>query len=77
MKESKKAEAPRTRTAREKLKGIVDADSFKELDKNLISMNILQFPEYDEKLKISKAKSFETKPPSAVLPPSTRSLVLF
>jgi acetyl-CoA carboxylase carboxyl transferase subunit beta len=64
MKESAKASLAKSapvKTAREKLKSIVDADSFKEIDKNLISINILKFSEYDEKLKISKAKSFENE----------------
>lgn len=50
-----------TKTAREKLKIIVDANSFKEIDKNLASINVLQFPGYDEKLKASKANSFENE----------------
>lgn len=61
MKESKKKDGAPVRTAREKLKGIVDPDSFKEIDKNLVSVNPLQFPEYDEKIKIAKAKSFENE----------------
>jgi acetyl-CoA carboxylase carboxyl transferase subunit beta len=61
MKESKKPDSAPAKTAREKLKGIVDPDSFKEIDKNLVSVNPLQFPEYDEKIKIAKAKSFENE----------------
>lgn len=60
MKESRSEKAA-VKTAREKLKSIVDTDSFKEIDKNLVSINVLQFPEYDEKLKIAKAKSFENE----------------
>jgi acetyl-CoA carboxylase carboxyl transferase subunit beta len=59
MKEAQHQEKVHTRPAREKLKSIVDADSFKEIDQNLETVNALQFPGYDEKLKISKAKSFE------------------
>lgn len=59
MKESQNQEKVRTKPAREKLKSIVDTDSFKEIDQNLETVNMLQFPGYDEKLKISKAKSFE------------------
>jgi acetyl-CoA carboxylase carboxyl transferase subunit beta len=59
MKLSHNSEKERVKTAREKLKSIVDADSFKEIDKNLESMNALQFPGYDEKLKTAKARSFE------------------
>jgi acetyl-CoA carboxylase carboxyl transferase subunit beta len=61
MKELKKKDVAPVRTAREKLNGIVDPDSFKEIDKNLVSVNPLQFPEYDEKIKIAKAKSFENE----------------
>lgn len=59
MKESQSTPKVAAKTAREKLKLLVDADSFKEIDQNLVSINVLQFPAYDEKLKISKAKSFE------------------
>lgn len=61
MKESKKPVKANVKTAREKLKDIVDADSFKEIDKNLTSINPLQFPGYDEKLKVAKANSFENE----------------
>ncbi len=61
MKESKSPAKANVKTAREKLKSIIDDDSFKEIDKNLISKNILQFPGYDEKLKTAKANSFENE----------------
>lgn len=61
MKESKNPAKANQRTAREKLKSIVDADSFKEIDKNLGTVNVLQFAGYDEKLKIAKANTFENE----------------
>lgn len=61
MKDSKKPVKANVRTAREKLKTIVDADSFKEIDKNLVTINALQFPGYDEKLRVAKANSFENE----------------
>lgn len=59
MKVSQTPMKENSRTAREKLKTIVDADSFKEIDSNLASINVLQFAGYDEKLKVGKANSFE------------------
>lgn len=61
MKDLKKQIKPNVKTAREKLKGIVDADSFKEIDQNLATINILQFPGYDDKLKVAKANTFENE----------------
>ncbi len=61
MKESKNSPKATEKTAREKLLSIVDADSFNEIDKNLATINILQFPGYDDKLKAAKATSFETE----------------
>ncbi|HHT92658.1 MAG TPA: acetyl-CoA carboxylase, carboxyltransferase subunit beta [Clostridia bacterium] len=44
---------------RERLAMIVDEDSFVEHDKNLVSKNILKFPDYDSKLKKAKDTSNE------------------
>ncbi|SHI22602.1 acetyl-CoA carboxylase carboxyl transferase subunit beta [Sporobacter termitidis DSM 10068] len=49
------------KTAREKLKRIVDDNSFSELDRNLLPINILRFPGYDEKLKKARASSSENE----------------
>lgn len=62
MKESNNQQAKAAvKTAREKLKRIVDEDSFSEIDKNLVSLNVLRFPGYDEKLKIAKANCLENE----------------
>jgi acetyl-CoA carboxylase carboxyl transferase subunit beta len=62
MKESHNLpEKPGPRTAREKLMNIVDADSFVETDRNLVSFNALRFPGYDEKLNVAKANSLENE----------------
>lgn len=49
------------RPAREKLKRIIDDESFKEIDQNLTSLNILRFPAYDDKLKKAKANTSENE----------------
>ncbi|NLN04461.1 MAG: acetyl-CoA carboxylase carboxyltransferase subunit beta [Clostridiaceae bacterium] len=48
-------------TPRERLAMMVDEDSFVEHDKNLVSKNILKFPEYDSKLKKAKESSKENE----------------
>ena len=47
--------------ARQRIELIADDDSFKELYADMESANILSFPEYDEKLRASKAKSGENE----------------
>lgn len=46
-------------TPRERIAMIVDEDTFVEHDKNLVSKNILKFPDYDNKLKKAKDQSNE------------------
>lgn len=43
--------------AKERLASFLDADSFEELDRDLISTNPLQFPEYLEKIEKDRAKT--------------------
>ncbi|PLR98123.1 acetyl-CoA carboxylase, carboxyltransferase subunit beta [Bacillus sp. T33-2] len=43
--------------ARERLQSILDTGSFQELDKNMISENPLQFPDYIEKLEKDRKKT--------------------
>lgn len=45
--------------ARERINIIADNDTFVEMDKDFESLNIIDFPGYDEKLEKSKAKSGE------------------
>lgn len=45
--------------ARERIALLTDEDSFEELDKDLESKNILDFPSYDKKLEDAKSKSGE------------------
>ena len=49
------------RSAREKLKKIIDDGSFTEIDQNLASVNVLKFPGYDEKLKKAETVSSENE----------------
>lgn len=44
-------------SARERLINLVDPESFEEWDKNLISINPLNFPDYEEKLDEAREKS--------------------
>lgn len=46
-------------TPRERIAMIVDEDTFVEHDKNMVSKNILKFPDYDNKLKKAKDQSNE------------------
>nr|WP_058485892.1 acetyl-CoA carboxylase, carboxyltransferase subunit beta [Defluviitalea phaphyphila] len=43
--------------ARERIDLIVDEGSFKELDENLVSVNPLNYPKYEEKIELQKEKS--------------------
>lgn len=45
--------------ARERIEMISDKDSFIEMDKDMESTNVIDFPDYDEKLEKNKAKSGE------------------
>lgn len=45
--------------ARERIEMIADKDTFEEMDKDMESTNIIDFPNYDEKLEQNKAKSKE------------------
>lgn len=47
--------------ARYRINITVDEDSFKEMDADLVSENILDFPEYTRKLKTSKMSSGENE----------------
>ncbi len=47
--------------ARERIGIIADSDSFTELDAGLTSVNIIDFPGYDEKLEKGKSKSGENE----------------
>lgn len=44
-------------SAKERIASIVDEGSFVELDKNMVSLNPLNFPEYEEKLKKDQEKT--------------------
>lgn len=44
-------------SARERLAITIDAGTFEEWDENLVGMNPIQFPQYDEKLKILQQKT--------------------
>ncbi len=46
-----------TMQARERIELLVDQDSFEELDHNLTSLNILDFPDYDNKLSTAAVNS--------------------
>ena len=46
-------------TARERIKIVADKDTFIEMDKDMESTDILNFPNYKEKLKVAKEKSNE------------------
>lgn len=46
-------------SARNRVNLLIDEKTFEELDKDLVSMNILKFPEYEEKLERYTAKSRE------------------
>jgi len=46
---------------RQRLNLICDGDSFEEMDKELVSENILDFPEYDKKLNFAKLESSENE----------------
>lgn len=48
-------------SAREKLNAIVDAETFSELDQTIVSDNILDFADYDNKLKKAKDVTGETE----------------
>jgi len=48
-------------TARERIALLADKDSFKEFDAELKSKNIIDFPDYNRKLKSSKLKSGENE----------------
>lgn len=62
MKESKnKPDKAPAVPAREKLLKIIDEDSFTEIDKNLVSLNVLRFSGYDEKLKVAQSGSLENE----------------
>ncbi len=47
--------------ARQRIELIADQGSFNELFGDMVSQNILEFPGYDEKLRLSKAKSGENE----------------
>lgn len=47
--------------ARHRIKMLVDAGSFKELDRNIVSTDILSFPGYKEKLEVAKTSSNESE----------------
>lgn len=47
--------------SRTRLNMLIDANSFEELDADLMPSNLLDFPEYDEKLKIATQKSGENE----------------
>ncbi|WP_099189238.1 acetyl-CoA carboxylase, carboxyltransferase subunit beta [Tepidibacter mesophilus] len=46
-------------SARKRVNLLIDEKTFEELDKDLVSMNILKFPEYEEKLERYTGKSKE------------------
>ena len=48
-------------SVRKRIELVIDENSFVELDNDLTSINILGFPEYDEKLSSYKLKSGETE----------------
>ena len=47
--------------ARERLEITLDPDTFEEMDANIISANPLNFPDYDDKLKLDIAKTGEVE----------------
>lgn len=48
-------------TARERIEMIADKDSFEELDGELVSKNIIGFPDYNRKLAAAKSRSGENE----------------